>query len=502
MPSASQQLLLPIAATGVTRRTGEAKGQATGANSDRQMKTSPIFGLMLLAIAVIAGLAYVDEEREGAAALADFAQEQTTLAQSLAMALSAQLSSGPHDASTHSPSHRAERPEIPSVLARYLSLMVGPGGASKPPNRLMVLLQPPDTAQFYSTDGRLLDAPEIHAALKDGRTYLRLTPAEAGRLGLPARTAMAGLSRLDTGSTGAWGIAAVASAGRERDRERWARWRLLLSVAAASSLVLSFGGLAMRNQRRELLLRHRLELADLSGQRDDRLQRAGRAATMGTLAVGVAHEISTPLGIIAARAEQLVPKLASDDRAAGSVRIILEQIDRIHRIIRGLLGLARGDRPTAEPVDPAALVAGAVALVEHRFAKAGVRLLLEVAPNLPIIHGDPRLLEHAVVNLMLNACDACANEGAVTVLARAGDGNRGLVVSVVDDGPGISPANAGRVLEPFFSTKPSGQGTGIGLAIVQEIVASHRGSLALESVLPHGTRATIKLPSSEDTTHA
>jgi len=458
--------------------------------------------LMLLAIAAIAGLAYVDEEREGAAALADLAQEQSTLAQSLALALSSQLSTVRHDDSSVLPSHRAEWPEIPSVLERYLSLMVRPSGAAEGPNRLMVLLQPPDTAKFYTTDGRIIVSPEIHAALKDGRTYLRLAPAEAGRLGLPARTALAGLSRLDTGSTGLWGIAAVASAERERDRERWARWRLLLSVAAASSLVLSFGGLALRNQRKELLLRHRLELADLSGQRDERLQRAGRAATMGTLAVGVAHEISTPLGIIAGRAEQLVPKLANDERAAGSVRIILEQIDRIHRIIRGLLGLARGDRPTAEPIEPAALVAGAVTLVEHRFAKAGVRLLIEVAPNLPIIHGDPRLLEHAVVNLMLNACDACANEGTVTVLASAGDGKRGLIVSVVDDGPGISPADAGRVLEPFFSTKPSGQGTGIGLAIVQEIVASHRGSLVLESVLPHGTRATIKLPSAEEITHA
>ena len=466
------------------------------------MKTSPIFWLMLLAISAIGGLAYIDEEREGAAALADFAQEQTTLAQSLAMALSSQLSSATHDASTVAQSHPTEGPEIPSVLERYLSLMVRPSGAAEPPNRLMVLLQPPDIAKFYTTDGRFIAAPEIHAALAQGQTYLRLAPAEAGLLGLPARTALAGLSRVDTGPAGAWGIAAVASAERERDRERWARWRLLLSVAAASGLVLSFGGLAMRNQRKELLLRHRLELADLSGQRDDRLQRAGRAATMGTLAVGVAHEISTPLGIIAGRAEQLVPKLVSDERAAGSVRIILEQIDRIHRIIRGLLGLARGDRPTAEPVRPAALVAGAVALVEHRFTKAGVRLLIEVAPDLPIIHGDPRLIEHAVVNLMLNACDACANEGTVTVLASAGDGNRGLVISVVDDGPGISPANAGRVLEPFFSTKPSGQGTGIGLAIVQEIVASHRGSLALESVLPHGTRATIKLPSSEETTHA
>jgi len=187
---------------------------------------------------------------------------------------------------------------------------------------------------------------------------------------------------------------------------------------------------------------------------------------------------------------------------ASSIRIILEQIERIHRTIRGLLGLARGDRPTAEPVKPSVLVAEAGSLVEHRFAKAGVQLLVEATPDLPIIHADPRLIEHAVVNLLLNACDACASGGTVTLLAHAGEGNRGLVLSVVDDGPGITPADAGRVLEPFFSTKPSGQGTGIGLAIVQEIVTSHRGSLTLDPVLPHGTRATIQLPSPEESSNA
>jgi signal transduction histidine kinase len=387
-------------------------------------------------------------------------------------------------------------------LTVALSTLLGDLKATEQPNHLMVLLRPPGSAGFHTTDGRFLAAPEIFAGIDQGRTYLRLAPAEAGRLGLPARTALAGLARLDAGSAGRWGIAAVASAEHERDRERWARWRLILSVATASGLVLSFGGLAMRNQRKELLLRHRLELADLSGRLDERLERAGRAATMGTLAVGVAHEISTPLGIIAGRAEQLVPKLAGDERAVGGIRIILEQIDRIHRIIRGLLGLARGDRPTAEPVEPSVLVAEAGSLVEHRFAKAGVRLLVEATPDLPIIHADPRLIEHAVVNLLLNACDACPSGGTVTLLAHAGEGNRGLVLSVVDDGPGITPADAGRVLEPFFSTKPSGQGTGIGLAIVQEIVTSHRGSLALEPVLPHGTRATIKLPSPEESSNA
>ena len=450
------------------------------------MRTSPIFWLMLLAIAAIAGLAYVDEEREGAADLADFAQEQTTLAQSLAGALSAHLS---------------VTGESPVNVERYLSMVVRRSEA-EPSKRLLVLLKPPKLAGFHTIDGRFVAAPEILAALGQGRTYLRLAPAQSAELGLPPRTAMAGLAHTDAGSTEQWGGATVASAERERDRERRAHWRLLLSVAAASGLVLGFGGLAMRNQRKELLLRHRLELADLSGQRDERLQRAGRAATMGTLAVGVAHEISTPLGIIAGRAEQLVPKLANDERSAGNVRIILEQIERIHRIVRGLLGLARGDRPTAEPVSPAALVAGSVSLVEHRFAKTGVRLHVEVEADLPIIHGDPRLLEHALVNLLLNACDACANQGTVALRARSADQKSELLIAVVDDGPGISHENAGRVLEPFFSTKPSGQGTGIGLAIVQEIVASHRGTLALEPVAPHGTSATIHLPFSEEAPYA
>jgi signal transduction histidine kinase len=332
-------------------------------------------------------------------------------------------------------------------------------------------------------------------------TSTRLAPAEAGQLGLPARTAVAGLASLDAGAAGRWGVAAIASAERERDRERWARWRLILGVAAASGLVLTFGGLAMRNQRKELLLQHQLALADLRRQGDERLERAGRAATMGALAVGVAHEISTPLGIIAGRAEQLLPKVSADERAAGSVRIILEQIDRIHRVIRGLLGLARGDRPTAEPLDPAALVQGAVGLVEHRFEKAGVGLDADITPGLPIVHGDPRLLEHALVNLLLNACDASPSGTRVHLATTAEDGGHILRIDVVDHGPGISAENAGRVLEPFFSTKLGQGGTGLGLPIVQEIVANHRGSLELTSPIPGGTRATIRFPTTEEPSH-
>lgn len=440
------------------------------------MKSLPIFLLMLFAITAIAGLAYYDESREAAAALADFAHEQTTLAQSLAGVLKAHLGD-----------------EGGRAIARRQMR------ATEEPQRLSVFLRPPGAPGLQDSAGRpVTGGDEIVRALGQGSRYVRLAPVQAGDLGLHPRTAVAGLAQVDGDPAGPWGVAVVASAERERDRERWARWRLILSVAAASGLVLTFGGLALRNQRKELVLEYQLELADLRAKRDEHLERAGRAATMGTLAVGIAHEISTPLGIIAGRAEQLSARVAGDERSAGSVRIILEQIDRIHRIIRGLLGLARGDRPTAEPVEPRHLIDGAVALVEHRFAKAGVHLLTDIAPALPVVQGDARLLEHALVNLLLNACDACASDGSVLVRARTDKGD--LLVSVVDDGPGISDAD--RVLEPFFSTKPRGQGTGIGLPIVQEIVASHRGSLLLEPVRPHGTQATIQLPSSQDSVHA
>jgi signal transduction histidine kinase len=211
----------------------------------------------------------------------------------------------------------------------------------------------------------------------------------------------------------------------------------------------------------------------------------------------VAHEISTPLGVIAARAEQMVPKVAHDERLTASVAAILAQTDRIKQVIRGLLGLARGDAPSAERIEPRSVVEQAVGLVEHRFEKAGVRLTRIVASGLPFILGDPRLLEHAVVNLLLNACDACqpGDEVIVRAARESPDGEVQLVVE--DPGSGISPADRERALEPFFTTKARGEGTGLGLAIAHEIVASHRGRLEFRPRQPRGTVAMIRLPPAE-----
>jgi len=427
---------------------------------------------MALSVALIAGLAYWDAERESAAALDELAEGQATLARALAAALQSRVAAG--------------------SASGEIQLLQGVRTVERPGVLAVMLHRQGDRALFTTSGARTRSIP-ILDALDHGASAVTIPRDQAASLGLAPRTAVAGIARVDQAKGGeTWDIITVASAEHERDREKWARRRLLLSVLAAAGLVAVFGGVAMRNQRKELVLGRELALAAMQQTRDERLQRASKAAVMGTLAMGVAHEISTPLGIIAARAEQMIPKVASDERLSGGVAAILSQTDRIKQVIQGLLGLARGDAPSAERVDPSAVVDQAVGLVEHRFLKAGVRLRREVQARLPSVLGDPRLLEHAVINLLLNACDACKVGDDVVVRA---EGDRTEIRFIVEDtGAGISLADVGRAREPFFTTKARGEGTGLGLAIAHEIVSSHRGTLEFSPGQPCGTCAVIRLP--------
>ncbi len=420
---------------------------------------------MIAAVAAVAVLASLDADREDARALADFAGEQATLARALGAVLQAAAKGGASGMALASAVEAVPRPEGTIVLVRS-------AGETSP-----------------SLGGEAIDD-----AFRRGLEVVRLTRRQAASLGLPERTAHAGLAQVDT-PAGRWQVAVVATAQRERDRERAASRRLVGSVAGAAVLVLAFGGFAMRQQRKELMLERELAVAELQQSADDRLQRASRMAALGTLAIGVAHEIATPLGVIAGRAEQLLPR-AADDRTRRGLDAIQAQVTRIDEVVRGLLSLARGDLPAGQQVAPGEAIEAAVALVEHRFLKAGVPLSRQVSPGLPAISGDARLIEHALVNLLLNACDACRGGGDVTIAAEAA--GREVVFTVADTGAGISPADLSRVMEPLFTTKPSGEGTGLGLAIAREIASSHRGALAVAPRPGGGTIVTVRLPAAAE----
>jgi len=437
----------------------------------------PLVWWMLAAMVLVTTLAWWDEQREAEAALVDLQSEQSVLATSLSEDLREHLTAAAD----------AGRTEVaPSDLVDTEHRVARPG-------ELLILVKAPGDDGFHATDGRSLGSTTLLDAVTQGAPTLRLTPAQAAELGLPARTSMAGIAHVDAGKLGHWSVVAVASAARERDREKRAKWRLVLGVLLASGLVLVFGGAALRRQRKGLELQRELAVANVQRERDEELQRAERVAMMGTFAMGIAHEVSTPLGVIVGRAEQLATRAPGDERTTRNAQAILGQADRIQHIVRRFLDMARGGPPSLERVDPGRVVREAAASVDHRFAKAGVRLRVDVPPSMPAIHCDRDLLGHAIINLLLNACEACQPGGQVELAARSDAEQIAFVVT--DDGAGISSEAAARAKEPFFTTKPQGIGTGLGLAIATEIVKSHRGELTIgPNPSGKGTRALIEIP--------
>jgi signal transduction histidine kinase len=429
--------------------------------------TARIWGAMLAAVIAVAAIAYWDAKREAAAALVDFAGFQITLARGLATTV------------THNPTTAADPRTPETAHLRQVEI----------PGHLSVLVATKGRTGLVRTDGLVVRSPAIEVALAHGDSWAALSHDDAAALGFPPRTAVAGFAPLGSGAT----LAVVATAQEERDREFRAQLRLVLGVSLGACLVFAFGGLALRKQRQELALAHDLAVAEVCRARDEKLVRADKLATMGALATGIAHEVSTPLGVIVGRAEQLVPRVANDERARRSVEAILQQGHRIGRVIRGFLALARGEAPTFDDVDPATVSHTSVELVGHRFDKVGVHLDAHVPLGLPLISCEPRLVEQALANLLLNACDACKQGGRVTLEVCA-DAERVAFV-VLDDGDGISAERAARAVEPFFTTKLPGSGTGLGLAITNEIVKHHRGTLTIEPRGDaNGTRARIELP--------
>ena len=445
----------------------------TTAASDRRarVRTSRLLWSVGLAIGIVGSLAYWDSARSSRAALEDLADEQVTLARGMAATLAVQTD-GFSEA-------------IAGRILRELATVERQGS-------LRLFLLSPDSSRLQASEGRSVVADRVVGAARRRQAIVGLSKTEAGELGLPIRAAFVGLATISRGPLAGWVIAVAATALRERDRDRWAQRRAILSVLTATGLLLAFGAVALRNQRKELELERGLAVAAMRDGQDERLALATRAATLGTLAIGVAHEVSTPLGVIAGRAEQLLPRVRADQRGQAAVQAILDQTHRISQVIRGLLGLARGDRVSADHLSGVCLVEGARALVEHRFDKAGIPLAIDVAEDLPTITGDARLIESALVNLLLNACDACSPGEHVRLSVEAHDSV--VRFSVVDDGSGISAQRAEKVLEPFFKTKANGEGTGLGLAITNEIVKSHLGTLSLTPRFPRGTSAVVEIP--------
>jgi two-component system, NtrC family, sensor kinase len=239
------------------------------------------------------------------------------------------------------------------------------------------------------------------------------------------------------------------------------------------------------------------------------VQQAQKLAAVGLLAAEVAHEIGTPLGVIAGRTEALERVIPSGQAERRHLDVILRQTDRIAEIVRSLLDYTRPRRPDLREESLAPVLARVANLLGSRYRAKPVRMLLDLPADLPRIVADAEQLQQLFINLFANALDASPVGAAVRVTVGPepllpADGRAEIVrgkaeaptldVHIVDEGPGMTAEDLSHVFEPFFSTKTRVQGTGLGLPIVEEIVRAHRGEVAMLSVSGRGTEVIVRLP--------
>ena len=226
-----------------------------------------------------------------------------------------------------------------------------------------------------------------------------------------------------------------------------------------------------------------------------RLRETEVFAAVGRLTGGVAHELGSPLGVIGVRAEAIQAAPEAPPELKRHAEAIGAEVERIARLVRDLVHVARRHGPADDTVDLAAVARSVADGIRREADEGGIELRASL-PAAPVpVRGDEMLLRHALYGIALNAVQALrahAGERAITIrMEREGDAAR---VVVADTGPGIAPELLPRVFEPFFTTKDVGEGTGLGLAIGAGIAAEHGGTLAVENAPGGGVRAVLELP--------
>jgi two-component system NtrC family sensor kinase len=241
---------------------------------------------------------------------------------------------------------------------------------------------------------------------------------------------------------------------------------------------------------------HNRSLEATVRDRTERLLQSEKVAAMGSLLAGVAHELNNPLTALSGHV-QLLRLRPPDAVTAQRSAKISDAADRCVRIVRNFLALARHQPPERRATKLRAVVRGAVELLAYELKVEGVKVTVEVADDIPLMWADEHQLHQVLVNLVANAQQAMRRQArprAITIVARLGPSRDRVRLEISDTGPGIPAAIQARIFEAFFTTKPPGEGTGLGLSLCRNIIEEHEGTLTVESTVDVGTSFVIELP--------
>lgn len=243
----------------------------------------------------------------------------------------------------------------------------------------------------------------------------------------------------------------------------------------------------------------RRRAAEEQQRMQQRMARVSHFATLGEMVGAIAHEVNQPLAAISNYAQACERLFQAPEPEGAEIREALQQISaqalRAAEIIRRIRSLVRARDPRREFADINALVREVAALLRSEAQPQGVRLSLELADGLPPLMIDGIQIQQVMLNLIHNSIEALAAPAMVEprVIVRTERTNLDeITISVIDSGPGVDPAIADRIFDPFCTTKE--HGTGLGLAISRSIVEAHRGQLDYHANSPAGACFSIRLP--------
>jgi two-component system sensor histidine kinase HydH len=220
-------------------------------------------------------------------------------------------------------------------------------------------------------------------------------------------------------------------------------------------------------------------------------KRKEKLTAMGHLAAGVAHEIRNPLSSIKGIAKYFAERTSSDSESHALAQVMAKETDRLNRVVSELLELVRPAHLSLQPVDINALITHSLQLVSQDAKSRDIDLQFRARPELRQIQADPDRLTQVLLNLYLNAIQATGRDGTLTVDACECDGQR-MKITVSDSGTGIAPEQLEAIFTPYFTTKADG--TGLGLAVVQNIIEQHGGTVQVDSQPGEGAVFTLFLP--------
>jgi len=239
-------------------------------------------------------------------------------------------------------------------------------------------------------------------------------------------------------------------------------------------------------------LLERLEIQQNETSLKRQMERADRLTILGEITAGIAHELNTPLANILGFAELLKDDFSQNKKAIEDLDKIINNAIFSREVVKKLMFFACEMPQEMQEVNLVTSINNSLALLDPSFQKANVNYTIEMEDSELLLKADTIQLTQIIFNLVINAIYFSPKNGLVTISASQSDDH--IILKIADQGSGLSNDALGKVFQPFFTTKPMTDGSGLGLSVVHGIVASHKGSINAENNAAVGATFTVKLP--------